>query len=303
MFRVTILGSSAAMPSRERGMPSIAVEREGELLIFDCGEGTQRQLITAKLSKYQPDIILISHCHGDHILGLFGLLLSMSLQGREKPVILIAPKKIKELINSVFSTLDSKLTYELSFIEAKGGILFRGKGYRIIAARASHQGEAFSYKIEEDARPGRFHPEKAIQLGIPKGPLWQKLQHGKSITINGKRISPEQVVDKPRKGRSFGYSGDTKPTKALARFFKGVDILVFDSTYTDEYSDEAKKFGHSTASQAAKLAAEASVSKLVLTHFSHRIGSIDKALQEAKRYHSDVVAAKDFDQFEIPLHD
>src|SRR5579875_1523423 len=187
MFRVTVLGSSAAMPSRERALPSIAVEREGELFIFDCGEGTQRQLINAKLAKYQPDVILISHIHGDHVLGIFGLLLSMSLHDRRDPVTIIGPKEVKELVEFVLSKLNSKLFYDVEFREVKRGIVLKTDEYTIRAVKASHQGDSYSYRLDEKERPGKFYPEKAKALGIPMGPLWQKLQHGKSIVIQEQR--------------------------------------------------------------------------------------------------------------------
>lgn len=302
MFRITVLGSSAAMPSRERGLPSVALEREGELLLFDCGEGTQRQLISAKLSKYQPDVILISHIHGDHVLGIFGLLLSMSLHDRREPVVVIGPKEVKELLDYVFSKLNSRVSYDIQFREVRQGIVMKRDEYTIRAIRASHQGDCYSYRLDEKERPGKFYPEKAKALEIPMGPLWQKLQHGKSIVIKGRRISPEEVVGPSRKGRSFGYSGDTRTTKRLCKFFEGVDILLFDSTYSDDYSREAKKFGHSTASDAAKLASEAKVGMLVLTHISQRVGDTKRLLEEAKKYHLRCVVANDFDQFYIPLH-
>ncbi|MEM3684141.1 MAG: ribonuclease Z [Conexivisphaerales archaeon] len=302
MFRVTVLGSSAAMPSRSRGLPSIAVEREGELFLFDCGEGTQRQLISANISKYQPDAIIISHSHGDHVLGIFGLLLSMSLHGREKPVKLIAPSKVKEMVDFVLGRLNSSLGYDVEFTEVRQGVLLKSDEYVIRAARASHHDEAYSFRLDERERPGKFYPEKAMALGIPRGPLWQKLQHGRSVRLNGKKIRPEEVVGPPRKGRSFGYSGDTRPVKRLQNFFKGVDLLIFDSTYSEEYAAEARRFGHSTAAEAAKLAAAAGVGKLVLTHFSQRISQVSKMVEEARKYHEDVVAAEDLSQFEIPLH-
>jgi ribonuclease Z len=302
MFRVTVLGSSAAMPSKERALPSVAVEREGELFIFDCGEGTQRQLVNAKLAKYQPDVILISHIHGDHVLGIFGLLLSMSLHDRREPVTIIGPKEVKELVEYVLSKLNSKVVYDIEFREVKQGIVMKKDEYVIRAVKASHQGDSYSYRLDEKDRPGKFYPEKAKALGIPMGPLWQKLQHGKSIVINGRRVLPEEVVGPKRRGRSFGYSGDTRATKRLRRFFERVDILLFDSTYSDEYSQEARRFGHSTASEAAKLASEAKAGLLVLTHISQRVSDVKKLLKEAKKYHANCVVANDFDQFDIPLH-
>lgn len=291
------------MPSRERGLPSVAVEREGELLLFDCGEGTQRQLVSSRLSRFQPDVIFITHSHADHLLGLFGLLMSMSLHDRRENVKLVAPADVEELLSLVMKKLGTQLSFGVEFFSARPGVVHRGKGYVVRASRAFHHGEAYSYRLDEDERPGRFYPEKAIALGIPKGPLWQKLQHGRSVIFKGKRIRPEQVTGPKRPGRSFGYSGDTRPRKELARFFGGVDVLFFDSTYTSEYSDVAKRYGHSTAEEAGMLAKRAKAGILVLYHISHRVSDEQKLLDEAKRYHERVIVAKDFLQVDVPLHD
>jgi ribonuclease Z len=290
------------MPTRSRGLSSIALEREGELLLFDCGEGTQRQMIISPLSHFQPDVILISHAHADHLLGLPGLLMSMGMQDRRRPVKLIGPGKVVEAVGYILKRLGTRLSFQLDCEVARPGLVHRGLGYRIRAARAEHPGEAYSFRLDEDMRPGRFYPERASRLEIPRGPLWHRLQKGRSLLYHGRKVTPEMVLGPPRPGRSFGYSGDTRPASRLVTFFRGVDLLAFDSTYSDAYLEEARAYGHSTASEAATLASKAGVRLLLLTHISPRVTSEEALLLEANREHQNVIVAKDFLQLSVPLH-
>lgn len=301
MFRVTVLGSSAALPTRSRGVSSIALEREGELLLFDCGEGTQRQMTTARLSRFEPDVIFISHIHGDHTLGLFGLLMSMSMHDRRSPIKIVGPDRLKKLIVEVFRILGTKLTFPVEFVHAKDGLVHRGTGYRVRAIRTEHPGECYGYRLDEGRRPGKFFPDRAVALGISPGPMFRKLQNGRAVEVRGNKVTPEMVMGPPRRGRSFGYSGDTRPARRLVTFFKGVDILAFDTTFSDEYTTEARLFGHSTASESAMLAERAGVKKLLMTHISQRVSDATVLLEQAKKIHPDSVVAEDLMQFDVPL--
>ncbi|MEM3684556.1 MAG: ribonuclease Z [Conexivisphaerales archaeon] len=296
-----MLGSSAATPTRERGLPAVALERNGELILFDCGEGTQRQMMLSRLSRLDPSKILITHQHGDHVLGLFGLLLSMAMHDRKSPLHIVAPNSVKDLLECVMKKTEAKIPYDIIFTKVSEGTVIKGRDYKIRAKKAEHHGEAYCYRLDENMRPGVFYPEKARALGIPEGPLWHRLQVGKKIKHNGKVVLPSEVTGPKRRGRSFGYSGDTRVTAKLVNFFKGVDLLVFDSTYTEQFKKEAMLYGHSTASQAAKLAMKAGVKKLILTHVSARVSDEEHLLNEAKEFHQNVYAAKDFDSFDIPF--
>jgi ribonuclease Z len=280
---------------------SIALEREGELLLFDCGEGTQRQMTVARLSRFEPDVIFISHIHGDHTLGLFGLLMSMSMHDRRSPVRIVGPDRLKKLIVEVFRILGTKLTFTVEFVHAKDGLVHRGAGYRVRAIRTEHPGECYGYRLDEDRRPGKFFPDRAVALGISPGPIFRKLQNGRAVEVGGSRITPEMVMGPPRRGRSFGYSGDTRPARRLVTFFKGVDLLAFDTTFSDEYATEARQFGHSTASESAMLAERAGVKTLLMTHISQRVADATILLEQAKKIHPDSVVAEDLMQFDVPL--
>lgn len=301
MFRVTVLGSSAAMPTKNRGVTSLAVERDGELLLFDCGEGTQRQMTMAKLSRHDPSVIFISHLHGDHVLGLFGFLMSMSMHDRRTPLKIVGPARLKRLVRGVLEVLGTRLTFDLNFVQAKKGIVHRGEGYRVRATYAQHPGECYSFRLDEDPRPGRFFPERAIALGVTPGPMFKRLQLGRTVKTSKGNVTPSMVMGRPRRGRSFGYSGDTRPARRLVTFFRGVDLLAFDTTFSDEYSKEAKLFGHSTASESALLASKAGVNTLLMIHISPRVSDTSILLKEGRRHHPNVLVAEDFMQMDLPL--
>ncbi|MDG6929023.1 MAG: ribonuclease Z [Nitrososphaerota archaeon] len=289
------------MPTKRRGLPAVAVEREGELLLFDCGEGTQRQMMNSRLGRMQPSKIFVSHAHGDHVLGLFGLLMTLGMSDRKAPVKVFGPAEVGDMVEDVLG--GAGLPFELLFERVTGGRVVKEKGYIVRAQRSDHHGESYAYRLDEAKRPGRFNPDRAKELGVPEGPLWHRLQEGKAVRFHGREVRPGSVVGPWRMGRSFGYSGDTRPSGRLQRFFRGVDLLVFESTYTSEYQDEAEEYGHSTAAEAGRLAARAGVGRLVLTHFSPRVPDAGLAVKEASRYHADVSAGNDFESFDLPLHD
>jgi ribonuclease Z len=290
---VTFLGTSAAAPTADRGLPAVAIKREGEVVLMDCGEGVQRRVLSESLGLGSDMTILITHLHGDHVTGLLGLLQTMSLAQRRKPLNVVGPAKLLKWLEVTAELLHIGLTFPIHFSSAKPGMVLRTDGFRIRAAMAAHSVEAFSYVVEELGRPGVFHPDKAKSLGVPEGKLWSRLQKGKSVTIGGKRIEPFEVTGPPRPGRKIGYSGDTRPSARLARFFSGCDLLIFDSTFRDSDREKAVERKHSTSLEAAELARKAKARQLVLTHFSARYTSVSSLVREARRVFPNTIAASD----------
>jgi len=290
---VTFLGTSAAAPTADRGLPAVAIKREGEVVLMDCGEGVQRRVLSESLGLGSDMTILITHLHGDHVTGLLGLLQTMSLSQRRKPLNVVGPGKLLKWLEVTAELLHIGLTFPILFSAARPGVVLRTGGFRIRAARAAHSVEAFSYVVEELGRPGIFYPEKAKSLGVPEGKLWSRLQKGRSIMLGSKRVEPFEVTGPPRPGRKIGYSGDTRPSARLARFFSGCDILIFDSTFRDSDREKAIERKHSTSLEAARLARKAKVRRLVLTHFSARYTSVSSLVREARRVFPNTIAASD----------
>jgi len=260
---------------------------------MDCGEGVQRQVIEASVGLGGDMTILITHLHGDHVAGLLGLLQTMSLAQRRKPLNIVGPVKLLKWLQVTSDLLHIGLTFPIQFSEAKPGTVLRTQGFRIKAAKAAHSVEAFAYLVEEHPRPGVFYPEKAKALDIPEGKLWSRLQKGRSVLIGGRRVHPSEVTGPPRPGRKIGYSGDTRPSPSLGRFFSQCDLLIFDSTFSGKDEERARERKHSTSVEAARLAKNAGVTKLVLTHFSARYTSVTSLVKEARRVFPNTVAAAD----------
>jgi len=291
------------MPSSLRGLPSIAVRRDGEILLFDCGEGTQRAMAKARLGFGRPMRIFITHLHGDHVLGLLGLIQTMSLLGRERPLHIYGPRGLGGFLEAV-SRFISPPEFPLIIHRVHRGVIHRGGDYRVEAVEAEHEGECWSYAIIEDPRPGRFHPERARRLGVPEGPLWKRLQRGEDITLSdGRVVKSRDVVDPPRRGRRIVYSGDTRPNRRLIELARGADVLIHEATFHDELRDRAIRDGHSTAREAAEAAAQAGVKLLVLTHISARYPDPKPLLEEARSIFPKVLVAEDLMALRVPLSD
>jgi ribonuclease Z len=301
MFRVTLLGTAAAAPTRDRGLPALAVEREGELMLFDCGEGTQRQMVMARPSISNPQCVFITHLHGDHLLGLLGLIQSLALQNREEALRVFGPRGLDEIIRFNLTALHVYIPYKISVHIVRPGIVLKEKEIKVRAHRTLHTSDSYAYRLDESTRPGKFFPEKARGLGVPQGPLWKRLQDGRSVKLGGRVIRPSQVSGPRRKGRSFGYSGDARPTKDIMKFFRKVDLLVFDGTYSEEFADKAKEYLHSTVGEAAQLASEAQVGRLVITHVSARVNDSSMLLRQASRRFKNVVIGEDFGSYDLAL--
>lgn len=300
-MKIVFLGTSAAIPTEKRCLSSIAVKRGGELLIFDAGEGMQKNFLQAKLGINKKMKIFISHLHIDHCLGLIGFFQTISLLGRTKKIDIYGESRLREFIEENFRIINITLAFEIEIhVIDKEGIIASEDDYQISCCKADHSIRAYSFCITEHPRPGVFDVEKASKLSIPKGELFQKLQHGEDVSVNGKLIKSNQVVGPKREGRKVGISGDTRPSIELKDFFNSCDILIFESTYNHDYQDKAKETFHSTSTEAALLAKESNCSKLILTHFSSRYDDPNILLEEAKTIHSNVDLAEDMKTFYIP---
>ena len=292
-MKLVFLGTSAAQPTEKRGLSCICLEREGEILMFDAGESTQISYMKSGLGWNKRMKIFVTHLHGDHCVGILGLLQTMSMQNRTESLEIFGPKGIDEFLAANIKILNFGLTFSILITIVNEGTIFENDKFLIHAAKANHSITAFSYLFEEKDKPGRFDVEKAKELGIPKGELWNKLQNGEDITNNNKIIKPEQVLGKKRPGKKIGISGDTMPTEKLEEFFKECDYLVFDSTFLDEEKQKAQDTCHSTAKQAAELGKNANVKNLILTHFSARYKDEIEHKTEAEQIHNSVITAKD----------
>ncbi|MDA4111625.1 MAG: ribonuclease Z [Thaumarchaeota archaeon] len=302
-FKIHFFGTSSAVPTKERGLSCLAIIHESSISFFDCGEGSQRAVINAGLGFNKDCNIFITHMHGDHVVGLLGILQTMAMNRREKPVKVFGPRGIVEFIRENQAILKFGLTFDILAKEVKSGLVFDEKNskFRVHATRSEHSTLSFSYLFEEKEKPGRFHPDRAQKLGIPEGPLWSKLQHGENVALPGsrKKISPDQVLDESRPGKRIGVSGDTRPSESLEKFFKNTDVLIFDSTYSDKNKENAIENMHSTSREAALLARKARVRQLILTHFSARYRSVSHLVKEAREEFPNTIAARDMMVYDL----
>jgi ribonuclease Z len=293
-MQLVFLGTSSGAPTVQRGLSSIALIRGAELLLFDAGEGMQRNFIKAGLAMNKKMKIFITHMHADHCVGLLGLLQTMELQGREKSIDIYGEPRLEEFLRENMRIIGFRLTFDITVrrIE-KEGVIARERDYQISCCQAMHSVPSFAYCLEEFDRPGVFDVVEARRLGIPECDLYNKLQHGEDIVYGGQMIRSSQVVGRPRKGRKIGISGDTRPTDRLVRFFKDCDLLIYESTYSQDKQEKAIENGHSTAAEAATIAKKADVDKLLLTHFSARYDETSLLVKEASAIHYNVEAAED----------
>lgn len=295
---IVFLGTSSAVHSYTRNHPSIVLKAFGEIMLFDCGEGTQRQLIFAKVSPMKISKIFLSHYHGDHILGLPGLLQSMNFRGRDKKLTIYGPKGLDKLESAIFSLGYSKIEFPIEFIEIDSGIVEKTDEYVITAQSVHHNVPCLAYSIEELKKP-RFLRQKAIELGVPVGPAFGKLHNGEEVEIEGKIIKPEQVLGPPRKGNKITYSGDSAPCEEMIEIAKDSTLLIHESTYIQEDKDKAEENFHSTSMDAATIAKMSNSKQLVLTHISTRYTDTRHLLDEAKEVFENTQLAKDFMKIEI----
>ncbi len=299
------LGTSASRPTVERSVSAIAVEREGETLLFDCGEGTQRQMMRYGVSFALNDIFF-THFHADHFLGLPGLLRTLALQGRTDPMRVWGPSGASRILKQVASLGAERPTFALEVHELEPGTALKRGDYAIVATAAVHRGPtALTYAIVEDERRGRFNPDRARALGIPEGPLWGRIHKGETITLDdGRSIPPSALVGPTRSGRRVAVTGDTRPCDATVEIARGADLLVHEATFTEEESERARETGHSTAREAARVAQRAGVRRLVLTHLSARYTRDTAELErEAREIFPATIIARDGMEIDVPYTD
>jgi ribonuclease Z len=301
-LQVIFLGTGGSIPTPQRGLSAITIRRKDELLLFDCGEGTQRQMTQAGVGFHRKTKIFITHMHGDHILGLPGLLQTMSLLDREKKLEIYGPQGIKAFVEAISQTVQFTLTFPVQVSEIEAGLVCQEREYLVHATQSNHTTPSLAYAFMEKPRPGRFHPEKAKALRVPEGPLWSKLQDGLSVKLSGGRIvKPDMVLGSPRPGRKIVYTGDTRPSENLVRLAENADVLIHEATFDDELLERADEDGHSTPSQAAETAKEAGAKRLVLTHISARYRDASLLLEQARTVFSNTELAEDFLKIDLPL--
>jgi ribonuclease Z len=288
-------GTAGSVPSARRGLPGLLVRRGADRLLFDCGEGTQRQLLRS-IGLADLDSVFITHFHADHWLGLPGMLKSFALRDRTEPLTVYGPFGLRALMGEM-RVVFGRLPYRFDIVELEPAETVRRDGYLIAAIPVRHKGEScFGYAIVEDARPGHLDPELAEQLGVTPGPDFGRLQRGE--TVDG--VRPEQVMGETREGRKIVISGDTAPCEALAIAAHEADVLVHEATFAEEDAERARQTLHSTARQAAALAREAEVRLLALTHFSSRYAG-GELREEARAVFAATEAPRDFDTIEVPF--
>lgn len=299
-MEIIFLGTSSAVHSKERNHPSIALKAFGDVMLFDCGEGAQRQMLHTKVSPMKISKIFISHFHGDHILGLPGLLQSLGLQDRKEKMTIYGPRGLNKVRDAIYSFGYCKIDYPVEFIEIGSQIIEETDEYIIRSQMVRHNVPSLAYSIEEKKKP-RFLREKAIELGVPVGPAFGRLHNGEEIEVNGKIIKPEQVLGEPRKGIKITYSGDTRPCEEMIEFAKDSTILIHESTFSVQDEENAEEHGHSTAADAAFIAKQSDSRELILTHISTRYnGDFSKILlKEAKEIFENTKIANDFMNIEL----
>ena len=293
MIRVTFLGTAAARPTVRRNVSAIALQREGDSFLLDCGEGTQRQMMRYGTGFAVRDVF-VTHLHADHFLGITGLLRTMALQGRTDPLRIFGPDSSRGTLEQVVSLGVDRVPFPLVIEELSPGACVEYDEYEVVAFPADHRTSALGYAFVEHERLGRFDITRARALGVPEGPLFGKLHQGEAVDVDGRRVEPADVVGPPRPGRVVVYTGDTRPSEATLEIAEGASLLIHEATFGNEEADRAQQTYHSTASEAAALAARAGVRRLYLTHVSARYSDDPSALEaEAREEFSGAVVARD----------
>ncbi len=295
---LVFLGTSGGMPTAQRGPSATLIRRGGERILFDCGEGTQRQLLRSTVGLVDIPDVFLTHFHADHYLGLPGMLKTFALRGRDVPLTVHGPPGLRDLFGSL-RRIFGKLTYPVELVELRAGEALARDGYALVPFAVAHGVSALGYALVEEPRPGRFDVAAADALGVPSGPERGALQRGESITLaDGRTITPDAVLGESRAGRRVVLAGDTAPCEAVREAARGADVLVHEATFAEEEADRAAETSHSTALGAAEVAREAAVGLLALTHLSPRyFGREIEA--EARAVFPETVVPKDFDIVEV----
>lgn len=302
-MQIVVLGSSSGVPTLRRNLSSTALCFESEVLLFDCGEGTQMQLKRAGIKTSRIARIFISHMHGDHVNGLMGLLMTMDMEDRQEPLYLHGPESLERMIAALKRFLRTNVRYEIAFqplVEDGHALACEDKHYLVESAPLQHRIPCHGFAIQERTKAGRFNVERARELGIPPGPLFGELQRGGTVTLaDGRVITPDQVLGDPRPGRRMAYVLDTRPCENGVRLARGADTLLHEATFAEELQAKAVDTGHSTAREAAEVAARAGAVALLLTHFSPRYLSTTPLYREARAVFEKVRTVEDLHRYEI----
>jgi ribonuclease Z len=302
-----VLGTGGMMPLPGRALTSVLVRREGELFLFDCGEGTQVSLRRLNLKWKKITSIFISHTHADHVTGLPGILMLSSQVDRDEPLYIFGPPKIRDFVEAMRRTLDMYINYEIVVKEIDGSAeVFARDDFAVRSFPLSHTKQCLAYSLEEEMRPGVFHPDKAAELGVPRGPLWSVLQSGESVTLaDGLIVSSKQVVGEKRKGRKFCFATDTVATPGLPDFVRGADLFICEGMFADDLAETALEKRHLTASQAARIARDGGVRQLGLIHYSPRYAEreLKTLLLEAREIFPGTFLTRDLQHIGIPHAD
>ncbi|MBA3659949.1 MAG: ribonuclease Z [Gemmatimonadales bacterium] len=301
MLSVTFLGTGAATPTVDRNVASLAVHREGEMLLFDCGEGTQRQMMRYGVGFSFAEIFF-THYHADHLLGVIGLLRTLGLQDRTAPMTLYGPRGAQRILGNAIVFGIERNKFPVEVIEVKPGDRLARAEYDIVVFATEHRADTVGYALVEHTRLGRFNPERARELGVPEGPFWGRLHKGETVMLeDGRTVSPADLVGAPRTGRTLVYSGDTRPCATLLEAARGADLLVHEATFGSEESERAQETGHSTAAEAGRVAKEAGVRRLVLTHISPRYTrDAPELVAEARAVFPETTIARDGMTVDVP---
>ena len=302
MLRVTFLGTASSRPTVSRNVSSLAIQREGAFFLFDCGEGTQRQMMRYGVG-FGVEEIFITHLHADHYLGVTGLLRTLSLQGRREPMSLWGPPGSRSTLRALVRLGGDRHTFPVRVREASPGTPLEYDGFSLHPFSTEHTAASVGFALVEESRLGRFDVARARELGVPEGPLFGRLHRGETVvTEDGRTVAPEEVVGPPRSGRRLVYTGDTRPCPATVEAARSADLLVHEATFDEAERTRARDTGHSTAREAAEVAAEAEVRQLVLTHLSARYSEQPHLLRsEAEKVFRPVRVARDGDVLEVPF--
>lgn len=304
MLSVTFLGTGAACPTVERNVSGLAVAREGETFLFDCGEGTQRQMMRFGVG-FSFRELFFTHYHSDHLLGVIGLVRTMGLLDRQAPLTLYGPRPAQRILTAALAVGVERTRFPVEIVELKPGDRLARPDYEIQVFATEHRPDTVGYALVEHRRLGRFDPERARALGVPEGPLWGRLHRGEAVTLpDGTVVTSETLVGPPRPGRKLAYTGDTRPSDAVRDAARGADLLIHDATFGSDEQDRAVETGHSTALEAAAVARDAGVRQLVLTHISARYTrDAPELLAEAREAFGEVIVARDGLTLEVPFRD
>jgi ribonuclease Z len=299
--KIIFLGTSAGIPTQSRALPSIALKWGGDLLLFDCGEGTQRQMLIAGVGFAKTMRIFFSHMHGDHVLGLPGLLMTMGLMGRREALSLYGPPGLSKFIESILPSIRQGLAFDVIISEIEGaGEVCRGRDYAVRTESAEHNGKSQAYAFVEDTRRGRFDAEKALSMGIEEGTERSDIIAGRELKLgDGTIVRPSDLIGPPKPGVKVVYTGDTRYCERIVGLSECADILIHDSTFDESLSGDAAETYHSTCVDAARVAYEAKVKKLLLFHISARYQDPSMLIEQAKKRFPAVEIAEDFACYDI----